>query len=120
MEDNDNKVRLGQIKNLLMLAMADGRIDEDELAMIAMVAVREGMSAEQFDALIDDPDSVRIEIPEDYDTRARYLRDMVELMMIDGEIHENELNICQVYAVALGFNPSTVEDTVIEIINTMK
>ena len=111
-----DKERLGQIKNLIMLAMADGRIDEDELAVIAMVAVREGMTADELDSVIDNIEKVEVELPRDIDTRKRYLQDMVELMVIDGEIHEDELNICQVYAIALGFNPDTVEQMVLDII----
>lgn len=114
-----DKERLGQIKNLIMLAMADGRIDEDELAVIAMVAVREGMTADELDSVIDNIEKVEVELPRDIDTRKRYLQDMVELMVIDGEIHEDELNICQVYAIALGFNPDTVEQMVLDIIKQL-
>jgi uncharacterized tellurite resistance protein B-like protein len=114
-----DKERLGQIKNLIMLAMADGRIDEDELAVIAMVAVREGMTADELDSVIDNIEKVEVELPRDIDTRKRYLQDMVELMVIDGEIHEDELNICQVYAIALGFNPDTVEQMVLDVIKQL-
>jgi len=46
MTQQDNKTpqekeRMGQIKNLVMLAAADGRVDDSELAVIMAVASRE-------------------------------------------------------------------------------
>lgn len=109
--------RLGQIKNLLMLAVSDGQITDSELAVVAAAASREQLTLEQFNQVIDDPDSVRIELPQDEDTKLTYLRDMVSLMMIDGEVTEQEMAICRVYALSLGFQSSVVDgilDSVIE------
>ena len=60
----DNK-KLGQVKNLIMLALADGKASESELAIIASVASREKLSESEVTHLIDNPDSVKIELPDD-------------------------------------------------------
>ncbi|MCF0182182.1 MAG: TerB family tellurite resistance protein [Muribaculaceae bacterium] len=112
-----NKVELGQIKNLIMLAMADGKASESELALIASIASREQLTQEELDNLIENPDGVEIEIPEDEVTRKRYLCDMVALMMIDGEMDDNEIVLCQLYATALGYPAHTVEHLVLDISN---
>ena len=44
---NDNQ-RLGQLKNLVMLAAADDRITDSELAVLLAVASRENISPEDF------------------------------------------------------------------------
>ncbi|MCQ2289265.1 MAG: TerB family tellurite resistance protein [Muribaculaceae bacterium] len=111
----DNKKQLGQIKNLIMLALADGKATESELALIASIASREQLSQEELDNLIDNPDSVSIELPEDEETKKRYLTDMVALMAIDGDMDDNEVAMCKVYAITLGYDPSVVENLVLDI-----
>lgn len=111
----DKKLQLGQIKNLIMLALADGKVEESELAVIASIASRECLTQEELDNLIDNPDSVHIELPKDEETKKRYLTDMVALMTIDGDMDDNELAMCKIYAISLGYDSSEVENMVINI-----
>ena len=120
--DNNNmndRERLGQIKNLVMLAAADGRVTDSELAVLLAVASRENISPDEFNRVMEDPDSVTINLPEDEDTKLAYLRDMVALMMIDGELEEQELAICKIYAMALGYRSSIVDGMIDGIIESL-
>lgn len=120
--DNNNmndQERLGQIKNLVMLAAADGRVTDSELAVLLAVASRENISPDEFNRVMEDPDSVTINLPEDEDTKLAYLRDMVALMMIDGELEEQELAICKIYAMALGYRSSIVDGMIDGIIESL-
>ncbi|MBO7609710.1 MAG: hypothetical protein J6S96_05875 [Muribaculaceae bacterium] len=110
-----NTERLGQIKNLIMLALADGKASESELAVIASIASREELTQEELDDLLEHPDKVKIHLPEDEGQKLLYLEDMVGLMMIDGELNDQELAMCKLYAMALGFEPTTVEKMVLDI-----
>jgi hypothetical protein len=76
------------------------------MAVLLAVASRENMTPDEFNKVIEDPDSVTITLPEDEDTKLAYLRDMVAMMMIDGELDEQELAICKLYAMALGYRGS--------------
>lgn len=120
--DNNNmndQERLGQIKNLVMLAAADGRVTDSELAVLLAVASRENITPDEFNRVMEDPDSVTINLPEDEDTKLAYLRDMVALMMIDGELEEQELAICKIYAMALGYRSSIVDGMIDGIIESL-
>lgn len=123
MDNNNDNIknhqRLGQLKNLVMLAAADGRFTDSELAVLLAVASREHISPEDFNKVIDDPDSVNIVLPEDEDTKLNYLRDMVALMMIDGDLDEQELAICKVYAIALGYNSKIVDGMIADIVDAL-
>lgn len=112
-------LQLGQIKNLLNVAFVDGKIEESELSLIAAVASREKLSEEQLESLLDNPDSVEIEIPEDEETRQEYLTDMIALMLIDGEISESELQMCKLYAIRLGYPSSIVDEMLNDIITDL-
>ena len=47
--------RLGQLKNLVMLAAADGHLTDSELAVLLAVASRENISPDEFNKVIDAP-----------------------------------------------------------------
>lgn len=116
---NKNQQRLGQLKNLVMLAAADGHLTDSELAVVLAVASRESITPEEFDQVVDNPDSVTIALPEDEDTKLAYLRDMVALMMIDGELEEQEMAICKIYAMALGYRGSIVDGMIAGIVESL-
>ena len=111
--------RLGQLKNLVMLAAADGRVTDSEMAVLLAVASRENLTPEEFNKVIDDPDSVNITLPEDEDTKMAYLRDMVAMMIVDGELDEQELAICKLYAMALGYRGSIVDGMIAGVIDQL-
>ena len=111
--------RLGQLKNLVMLAAADGQVTDSELAVLLAVASRENISPEEFNNVIENPDSISITLPEDEDTKLAYLRDMVALMMVDGELDEQELAICKLYAMALGYRGSIVDGMIAGVIDQL-
>ena len=115
---NDNQ-RLGQLKNLVMLAAADDRITVSELAVLLAVASRENISPEDFSNVLENPDSVTIELPEDEDIKLAYLRDMVAMMMVDGELDEQEMAICKIYAMALGYRGSIVDGMIAGVIDQL-
>lgn len=116
----ENNKQLGQIKNLIMLALADGTADEKELALIAAVASREHLTEEQLNNLIENPDTVHVELPEDEDSKKRYLTDMVALMMADGVMDDNEIAMCKLYAITLGFDSSIVESLILDLVEFLK
>ena len=116
---NKNQQRLGQLKNLVMLAAADGHLTDSELSVVLAVASRENITPEEFDQVVDNPDSVTIALPEDEDTKLAYLRDMVALMMIDGELEEQEMAICKIYAMALGYRGSIVDGVIAGIVESL-
>ncbi len=118
-DNNMDQQRLGQIKNLVLLAAADGHLTDSELAVLLAVASREHITPDEFNKVIDDPDSVNIDLPEDEDTKLAYLRDMVALMMIDGELDEEEMAICKIYAMALGYRSSIVDGMIAGVIDSL-
>ena len=117
--DPQEQQRLGQLKNLVMLAAADGRLTDSELAVLLAVASRENISPDDFNRVIEDPDSVTIDLPEDEDTKLAYLRDMVAMMMVDGELEEQELAICKSYAMALGYRSSIVDGMIAGVVDSL-
>ena len=117
--DPQEQQRLGQLKNLVMLAAADGKVTDSELAVLLAVASRENITPDDFNRVIEDPDSITIDLPEDEDTKLAYLRDMVALMMVDGELEEQEIAICKIYAMALGYRSSIVDGMIAGVVDSL-
>lgn len=118
-ENMTEQQRLGQLKNLVMLASVDEKITDSELAVLLAVASRDNITPEEFNKVIDEPDSVNITLPEDEDTKLAYLRDMVAMMMVDGELDEQELAVCKLYAMALGYRGSIVDGMIAGVIDNL-
>lgn len=98
-----DKAKLTHIKNLVVTAMADGKIDDTEKALLALVVKREGITEKEFmDAL--NGKKVEYTIPEDMTTRELYLKDLAALMVVDGTISPDELKICILAAQSFGFS----------------
>lgn len=115
----DNK-KLGQVKNLIMLALADGKATESELALIAAIASREELTQDELDNLLEHPERVHIELPDDEDQKLCYMEDMVSLMMIDGDLDDNEMAMCKIYAILLGYESDIVEKMILDISEKLK
>jgi uncharacterized tellurite resistance protein B-like protein len=114
-----NNMRLGQVKNLIMLALADGKATQSELALIAAVASREQLTQQELNNLIDNPGSVHIALPDEESDKLRYLEDMVSLMMIDGDLDDKELAMCKLYAATLGYESTIVEKMILDIVDKL-
>lgn len=110
------KAAKSHIKSLLALSAADGDIDPKELVLITAVAAREGLSSSEFKALLDGNSNFQYTIPSSDEQKLRYLRDMVSIMMTDGEIHDNEMALCKLAALRMGYRPEVIEALLIDII----
>ena len=112
--------KLSHIKGLLALALADGKLEDNELAALAAVCAREGVDEKEFKKLLNDPDSVKFVVPKEEEKKMLYLKDMVLMMMCDGEINENEFVLCKLVAESLGYPHEMVDALVLRVIDELK
>jgi len=116
-DSGDKKKRLSHIKNLVALAAADGEIDKNELDLILRIGAQVGLSREELLRIIQRPQSISFRAPDSFRERIEQLYDMVLIMMIDGEIHENEVALCKLTAIRLGFKHQVIEKIVADVID---
>ncbi len=118
--NDTNKEKLSHLKNLIALSMADGKLEKAELASISAVMSREGLTQEDLEKCINNPKSIDFVPPTSDDMRIRYLKDMVYLMMIDGNIDKNEIMVCKITAEMLGFRHEVIDAIVMDTIEEIK
>jgi len=115
-DSGDKKKRLSHIKNLVALAAADGEIDKSELDLIFRIGAKVGLSGDELKRIISRPESISFRAPDYFRERIEQLYDMVLVMMIDGEIHDNEVLLCKLTAKRLGFKHQIIDKMVNDVI----
>ena len=109
---------MGHVINLLSIAYADGGITEDEKQLICNIAENLGLTGEEFNHCLatwqeTDEDILKVSMPETEEERIAFLKNMTLLMMIDGEINENERQYIANAAEEYGFNGEQAVDYLI-------
>ena len=105
------------VSGLFATALADGKLEKNEIALLVGIAKREGLSDSDIQSLLEGKLRADFTIPEDDETKRRYLKDLVTMMMIDGNIAEEEITLCCKMAVCYGYSPDIIKEIVDELLN---
>lgn len=116
-DSRDKKKRLSHMRNLMILGFADGQLSNQERDLIFNIGLRSGLTPDELTRIQQRPGSIKYFPPESYRERIEQLYDLVLVMMVDGEIHKNELAICKGLAVNLGFRHEIIDKMVLNTIN---
>jgi uncharacterized tellurite resistance protein B-like protein len=108
-DSRDKKRRLSHMRNLIALACADGSIEESELNLIFKMGARSGLTTSELKRIMERPDSISFYPPASDREQVEQLYDMVLVMMVNGELHENEIAFCKITALRLGFNARIID-----------
>ena len=114
------KERLSHVKTMLAIALADGKLEENEIAAIATVASRENVDVKEVEKMLEGKDNVTFTIPKSDEEKAQQIKDLVVLMMIDGTINEKELALCRAVAENYGYRPEVVDALVMSFVEEIK
>ena len=118
-KSRESREKLSHLKNLVAVAYADGKIEQTEMAALAAIMAREGLTPEDFERCVKNPKSIQFLPPESFEDCVDYLEDMVALMMCDGDIDDRELAICKATAIALGFKHEIIDALILKIIDDL-
>lgn len=93
----------GEFQSLVMLANADGHLDDIELALLYKLGRKIGLTYTQIGTIIDDPKGHAIIPPNNKDERFEMLLNLVRVMVIDNEIDPKEIKLMENFVVQLGY-----------------
>lgn len=88
------EVNLIHFQNLIAVAFADGTLDEEEEEFLYEMAEDFDIDVEEVKKMIANADQLEFIVPENQDEREEQLVNIVFMSMLDGEIHENEYEMC--------------------------
>lgn len=104
------------MKNLIEMAAVDGNFMEIEFDLLKKIARRNNISDNQLQSIRKNPDGIQFEIPSNKMERFHQLYDLVHMMSIDSDIHDEEMKLCNLYAIKFGYDRTRVK----ELIETIK
>lgn len=103
-------IRRSHVKNLVSVAMADGRLDIDEWKLLMTIAKRLGMEEEEIKFIRSNPDQISFVPPRKYEEKVQQIRDLVSVMTIDHIINQKELELCKKISLKLDILPQMVDE----------
>lgn len=100
------------LKNLLELALSDGQFDDIEAEYILSLAQRFNVSQNELKKLKENVNKIEYKPPVNDREKFDHLHQLVRMMLMDGEVHDREMEICKTLCVRLGLKAELVEDFV--------
>jgi uncharacterized tellurite resistance protein B-like protein len=108
------------IRNLIDVAEADGHFVQVEKELLKSIAKRNGFNEKQIAEIHKNLEEVKLEIPEDSKARFHRFYDLIHMMSIDNEIHEEELKLCSELALKFGYHSDNVQDLIKSILSCIE
>lgn len=109
--------RADMFKNLVLMAACDGKLADEEAALLGSRAVRWGLTQDEIDDAVENanrPD-YQLVIPVTKIERVEMLRELIRVMAADGELHHVEKKLCAAAAAVMEILPEEFD----EILDTM-
>jgi len=109
------KLNIEYFRALIAVAMADGKLLEEEKLFFTEKAQEFGLSVHSIqDMLSTELDSINDQIDHKVDD-VDFITDIVAMAMIDGELHEKEYLLCVELSKRKGFSKEEVDKTIQEL-----
>lgn len=118
-EPNELKRKKSHLKNLYSVAMADGKLANEEFDFLLSVANKLYINPSVVQNVIHFPDDISFYIPPHDREKLDQIYDCVCMAVIDGEFSEREISVCKLIAVKLGFRPIVVDHIIQHILHSV-
>jgi uncharacterized tellurite resistance protein B-like protein len=109
-ETGEQKQHKGHFRNLVMIAKADGVIEDNEMILLKKIAREISLSDANFDAILESPGKFMINPPNTKDERNERFYHLAQMVIADEGVNFSEIKKVRKFAVALGYPVDKVED----------
>jgi hypothetical protein len=109
---NTPQKKMAFFQNLVLIAAADRVLDSDESNLLLTIGNRLGLSSEDVMPMVDNLGALSFIIPEEGMLKTMELQTLVQMMMLDGEVHDREYALCLEYAYRIGYSKDILDDMV--------
>lgn len=109
--------RKQHFKNLLTIALADGILDKGEIEFLFQKSSKYYLTLKDIEGITENAMHVKSAYVNDENTRCEKMLELIDMMLIDGEVHEREKRLCMSFGVSLGFNADHMEKLVTSALN---
>lgn len=107
------------LKNLMAMAMADGKLEDVELKFLTKIASRYGISTKELEGIrINVSKNPTFSFEKD-SSKFEQIYDLIKMMMIDDEINPKELKMCKKYAEKIGYQSTKVDEIIESVVQNI-
>lgn len=92
------------MKNLIEMAAVDGNFDLIEHDLLKKIAKRNNISESHLKQIQQKPEKVEFELPKDKIEKFNQFYDLVHMMSVDNTVHDEEMKLCNLFAVKFGYS----------------
>jgi uncharacterized tellurite resistance protein B-like protein len=104
--------KLAFFQNLILIAAADGRLEDGESDFIVDIGNRLGLTTAEVTPIADNLDVLSFIIPQDGLQKTMELQTLVMMMVEDGQVHDREYTLCLDYAHRIGYSKEILDDMI--------
>lgn len=115
-ESAETKSKKSHLKNLYLIAMADGNLDNSEFDFLLNVANKLYLNPSIVQSVIQYPDDIQFYIPLHNKEKIDQVYDCVLMSIVDGNLNEKEIATCKLISIKFGFKPIIVDKIIEQII----
>jgi uncharacterized tellurite resistance protein B-like protein len=108
----DENIKKSYLLMLIKIEEADKRIDINEEAFIEYIAGRLGLTENDIKEIRQNPGKFEFKLPDNVEDRLRIFYSLLYMMGIDGEIQEQEKEMCRKLGFRLCINPVLMDDLI--------
>ncbi|MCA9121918.1 MAG: TerB family tellurite resistance protein [Planctomycetaceae bacterium] len=107
-----------KLRNLLVMAAADGSLTEREIAFLSDRRYRWDVPEDVFANLIRYAisDGAELEIPDSHDERVEMLQDLLRMMAADGDLAEVEKQLFAAASVAMNISDDELKEIIDSVV----
>lgn len=108
------------MKNLIEMAAVDGHFDTVEYDLLKVIAKRNNISEGQLKSIQANPTQIKFEVPSNASEKFSQLYDLVHMMTVDNDVHQEEAKLCNLFAIKFGYPKEKVDDLIEAIQGNIK
>ncbi|MDE0865624.1 MAG: TerB family tellurite resistance protein [Rubripirellula sp.] len=111
--------RRQHLRNLVLMAFADGSLGEREVNLVADRCIDLGLDNYDLSQAIKSglSDEATLDVPADVSERESLMRDLIRMMAADGRLDEREKRLFALAAAKMSISAATVERLIDETLN---
>ena len=119
MTNPSNEKQQRQLRNLVVMAMADGAIGEREVNLVADRCAELGLSANDLQKAIEFglSDDAALELPASESAREELMCDLIRMMAADGKLEEGEKRLFALAAVKMDLESDHLDKLIDSTLN---
>ncbi len=107
---NTKQKKLAFFQNLLLVAMADNYLDQNESDFLVSIGERLNLTQEDTTPIAENLNVLSFIIPEEGLQKTLELQSLVMMVLQDGHINDQEYNLCLDYARRVGYSKDTLDE----------